>query len=254
MFQLRDEHVKKFRNDGYLIVENLFDVGDLERLRRRIEELSSADGVNLTKGRRQVEPRVEMGEEVPMEGYASSLRKMSHVAFEDPIFLEHAREDRIIDIIEALLGPDIVLAQDQLFMKPPRVGSRQKFHQDSPLGFDLDPPDQMVTCWCALDEASIENGCLWMIPGSHLQGVTDKEVWRSYEPIDGVEPPEARPVELAPGSCSFHHGLTLHASRPNLTDRSRWGYATHYASARCRFSGDSHDHITIRGRRFPGCL
>ena len=99
MFQLRDEHVKKFHNDGYLIVENLFDVGDLEPLRRRIEELSSADGVNLTKGRRQVEPRVEMGEEVPMEGYASSLRKMAHVAFEDPIFLEHAREDRIIDII-----------------------------------------------------------------------------------------------------------------------------------------------------------
>ena len=145
MFQLRDEHVKKFHNDGYLIVENLFDVGDLERLRRRIEELSSADGVNLTKGRRQVEPRVEMGEEVPMEGYASSLRMMSHVAFEDPIFLEHAREDRIIDIIEALLGPDIVLAQDQLFMKPPRVGSRRRYHQDAPSGFDLDPPDQVVT-------------------------------------------------------------------------------------------------------------
>jgi ectoine hydroxylase-related dioxygenase (phytanoyl-CoA dioxygenase family) len=112
----------------------------------------------------------------------------------------------------------------------------------------------MVTCWCALDEATIANGCLWMIPGSHLDGVTDRETWQRYEPVDGVEPPEARPIELAAGSCSFHHGLILHASRPNLTDRPRWGYATHYASARCRFGGEAGDHVTIRGRRFPGCV
>lgn len=69
-----------------------------------------------------------------------------------------------------------------------------------------------------------------MIPERHRQGVLEKEVCQSYEPVDGVEPKGSRPVELSPGSCSFHHGLTLHSSRPNLTDRSRWGYATHMLS------------------------
>lgn len=51
------------------------------------------------------------------------------MAFEDPVFMTHARDGRIIDIVESLIGSDIVLAQDQLFMKSPKVGSRQKFHQ-----------------------------------------------------------------------------------------------------------------------------
>ena len=253
MAGVRAEQVERFRRDGYLIVDGLFDTESLKPVRRRIRELAGPDAPELVKAKRQVEPRVEAGQ-MRTDGYAASLRKMSHMAFEDPVFLAHARSPRIVDIIESLLGPDLVLAQDQLFMKPPRVGSRQAFHQDTPLGFHLDPPDRMVTCWCALDEATIANGCLWMIPGSHLDGVTDRETWQSYEPVDGVEPPEARPIELAAGSCSFHHGLILHASRPNLTDRPRWGYATHYASARCRFGGEAGDHVTIRGRRFPGCV
>ena len=245
MAGLSTEQVERFRRDGYLIVDGLFDTESLEPVRRRIRELATPDAPEMVKAKRQVEPSVEAGE-MRADGYAASLRKMSHMAFEDPVFLAHASTPRIVDIIESLLGPDFVLAQDQLFMKPPRVGSRQAFHQDTPLGFHLDPPDRMVTCWCTLDEATIANGCLWMIPGSHLDGVTDTETWQRYEPVDGVEPPEARPVELAAGSCSFHHGLILHASRPNLTDRSRWGYATHYASARCRFEGEAGDHVHPR--------
>lgn len=253
MADLSQEQVKRFHRDGYLIVPELFDSEELEPLRRRIRALASAEITELVNASRQVEPRVEEGE-LTTDSYAASLRKMSHVAFEDPVFMAHARDERVVGIIELLLGRDIVLAQDQVFMKPPRVGSRQSFHQDSPLEFQLDPPDRLVTCWCALDEATIANGCLWMIPGSHRQGVASREVWQRYEPIGGLEPPEAQPVELTPGSCSFHHGLTLHASRPNLTDRPRWGYATHYASAHCRFDGERRDHVTMRGRRFSGCV
>ena len=257
---LNAEQVEQFHCDGYLVVKGLFETESLEPVRHRIRELTKIGAPDLDKAKRrlgmfnrQVEPRVESGE-LQADNYAGSLRKMTHIAFGEAVFLDHARDARIVDVIECLLGSDIVLAQDQLFMKPPYVGSRQEFHQDTPLGFHLEPPDRMVTCWCALDEATVANGCLWMIPGSHLHGVTDRELWRRYEPIDGVEPPEARPVELEVGDCSFHHGLILHASRPNLTDRPRWGYATHYASAHCRFNGDFGDHLTIRGRRFPGCV
>ena len=114
------------------------------------------------------------------ENYADSLRKMSHLAFYDEGFENHARNPKILDAIESLLGPDIKLYQDQLFMKPPRIGSRQGYHQDMPLGFYIDPPD-MVTCWAALTDSTIKNGCVWMLPGTHKFGITEKSEWAEYE-------------------------------------------------------------------------
>ena len=174
----------------------------------------------------------------------------------DEVFRAHALHPRILDGVEALLGPDLKLYQDQLFLKPPQIGSRQPYHQDQPLGFHVDPADRMVTCWAALDEATIANGCLWMLPGSHRQGWIERERWQELEAraLAGWLP-EERPVELRAGDCSFHHGHILHSSRPNLTDRQRCGYATHYVSAHCRFTGDGpSDAILARGRSFPGCV
>ena len=244
------EQVERFRRDGYLIVDGLFDTESLEPVRRRIRELAGPDAPELVKAKRQVEPRVEAGQ-MRTDGYAASLRKMSHMAFEDPVFLAHARSPRIVDIIESLLGPDLVLAQDQLFMKPPRVGSRQAFHQDTPLGFHLDPPDRMVTCWCALDEATIANGCLWMIPGSHLDGVTDRETWQSYEPVDGVEPPEAGgAADRAGGGELQLPSRPDPARQPPEPDRPAALGLRHPLCQRAlpRFGGEAGDHVTIRGR------
>lgn len=66
--------------------------------------------------------------------------------------------------------------------------------------------------------------------------------------------PEERPVELKAGDCSFHHGLILHSSRPNLSGQRRRGYATHYVSARCWYTGppEKHDALLVRGQSFPG--
>ena len=74
---------------------------------------------------------------------------------------------KVLDIVESILGHDFKLYQDQLFMKPPKIGSRQPYHQDQPTGFHIDPPDLMVSCWAALDNSTIENGCLWMLSGTH---------------------------------------------------------------------------------------
>jgi len=142
-------------------------------------------------------------------------------------------------VVEGLLGPDIKLYQDQLFMKPARVGSRQPCHQDQPFGFHVDPPD-MVTCWVPMDRASVENGCLWVLPGTHRSGVIPKEKWK-YEDqsLAGQLTGEERAIELEVGDCSFHHGLLLHSSRVNLSPLRRRGYATHYVSSHCRYTGPS---------------
>jgi ectoine hydroxylase-related dioxygenase (phytanoyl-CoA dioxygenase family) len=171
--------------------------------------------------------------------------------------LAHARDPRITDRVATLIGPDLKLYQDQLFMKPPRVGSRQKYHQDQPLGFYIDPPELMVTCWLALDDATLENGCLRVLPGTHRDRVLPQEVIQECERRaveEGLK--EEVPLVLKAGECSLHHGHLLHSSFPNLSDRRRRGYATHYVSARCRYTG-SETRLTfpqVRGQSFPGCL
>lgn len=254
--RLSEAEVDRFAQDGILVVENLLTTSEIAVLRERIEWVISGES-HLGEDHLQMEPLVKSGD-LEADNYGASLRKMSHLAFADEGFKSHARNEKILDCIEVLLGTgDIKLYQDQLFMKPPRVGSRQPYHQDKPLGFDIEPAD-MVTCWAALDDASIENGCLWMLPGTHKFGVTEMDEWMEYEERskDG-RLPEERAVELKAGDCSFHHGLILHSSRPNLTDEKRWGYATHYVSAHCRYTGEdpaANDAMLMRGRSTPGCI
>lgn len=253
--KLSEEQVQQFWKDGFFIVADLLSDEEIASLRRRVDWVVNGGASHIASDLLQVEPEVTAGN-AQAANYADSLRKMSHLAFHDDIFLSHARNPKILDIIESLLGPNIKLYQDQIFMKPPRIGSRQRYHQDMPLGFHIDPPD-MVTCWVALDEATIENGCLWMLPGTHRFGVIEQTKWSAYEEMSlAGSLPEEQPVPLKVGSCSFHHGLILHASRANLTDRRRRGYATHYVSAGCRYTGPGgkNDALLMRGRSIPGCI
>ncbi len=245
----------QYQRDGFLIVQGLLTGTEVASLKGHIADIAGG-AAPVDPARLQKEPQVLEGETQPTS-QTDSYRKMSHLAFEDSVFRAHALNNRILDCVESLLREkDIKLFQDQLFMKPPRIGSRQPYHQDQPLGFTFEPPDKMVTCWAALDEATIANGCLWMVPGTHISGVIDRERWQEYEQhaLTG-DLTQERPIELKVGDCSFHHGHTLHSSRPNLTDQRRWGYATHYVSAHCRFTGEGEsDAILARGRSIPGCI
>ena len=250
------QQVEQFNADGVLVVKNLLGKEDLEVLRQRAEWVASGRAQHVDPAHLQVEPQVQQGQ-ARVDNYSDSLRKMSHIAFVDEVFQAHARNPGILDCIAALLGPDIKLYQDQLFMKPPRIGSRQRYHQDQPLGFYVDPP-HMVTCWAALDRATVENGCLWMLPGTHRFGQIPQERWREYEQLAlQGELPQERPIELEVGDCSFHHGLILHSSWPNQSGQRRRGYATHYVSAHCRYTGPperTNDALLVRGRDQPGCI
>ena len=253
--KLSETQVNRFREEGVLVVEDLLDADEVSALLARAEWVASGSAPHVSSERLQLEPEVNAGK-AAAGTVADSLRKMSHLAFCDGVFETHARNPKVLDVIESLLGPDLKLYQDQWFMKPPRIGSRQPYHQDMPLGFHIDPPD-MVTCWAALNDATVENGCLWMLPGTHRFGIIPKEEWAGYEQmsLDG-RLPEERAIELKAGSCSFHHGLILHCSRPNRTNLRRRGYATHYVSARCRFTGPvgQNDAMLVRGASIPGCI
>ena len=257
--ELSEDQLAEYSENGFLIVENLLDKKEVEVLRNRAELVATGQLSHTSKIRLQIEPMVVAGD-AEAQSYVDSLRKMSHLAFFDKIFETHGRNTKILDIVESILGPDFKLYQDQLFMKPPKVGSRQPYHQDQPAGFYIDPPDQMVTCWTALDDSTIENGCVWMLPGTHKLGPLDQSERDEYESKfqDGNLLDE-RPIVMKAGSCSFHHSLILHSSRVNLSYKRRRGYATHYVSSRCRYTGQpeeyaklGRDALLVRGKSIAG--
>ena len=260
---LTQAEVAQFHEQGFLIVEDLLTPEEVAAVRVRAEEIARPDSPEQARVLRQVEPAVARGEKAA-DDYEFSLRKMAGLALSrDAVFEAHARRPRIVEIVTALLGPNLTLYQDQLFMKPPRVGSRQPYHQDQPAGFEIDPPQHMVSCWTALDDSTEENGCLWYLPGSHKLGALTREERVEYEArAQRGELGDAVPLVVRAGGCGFHHGWLLHASGINLSDKRRRGYATHYVRSECRYVGPPPkpprlvelglDFLQVAGQRFPG--
>src|ERR1700682_1591584 len=88
-----------------------------------------------------------------------------------PLLFEHATDPVILDAVEDLIGPEIVLYNTQALLKPAFHGTSQPWHQDS--AYWPIRPFELVTCWIALDEATLENGCMHFLPRSHLEGLRE---------------------------------------------------------------------------------
>ncbi len=252
---LSDEQKQKYEEDGYLIVPNLMTDEEVEAVGQRADSIASGQ-ISAKEGCRiQVEPSIQRGE-VTAKSRVESIRKLGGLVRTDPIMNAHGTNPKVIDILADLIGPDIKLLGDQLFMKSSVHGSRKCYHQDSQ-SWQHVAPDNHVSCWAALDDATVENGCLWFIPGSHKWGLIGTEREQEIERQSLAQPLEDEvPIELKAGDCSFHHSLLLHRSGANRSSNRRRGYATHYMSARTRYLGDgaSPNYLLLRGKEFPGCV
>jgi non-heme Fe2+,alpha-ketoglutarate-dependent halogenase len=165
-----------------------------------------------------------------------------------------ARDPRILDKVEDLLGPDILIFTSTFFIKEPHSPTIAAWHQDSTY-YGLEPKES-VTAWIALSEASEAAGCMEALSFqgrpcqlSHVSRVVKHSVNRASqvitEPLD-----EGAPVAmpLKAGSFSLHHGLCPHRSGPNTTSHRRIGLGLHYTSTRTRPSGSiRHAALLVRG-------
>jgi ectoine hydroxylase-related dioxygenase (phytanoyl-CoA dioxygenase family) len=175
-----------------------------------------------------------------------------------PAIMELACNPKLLNILETLLGtPDIKLYSDQVLMKPPFHGSPVSWHQDSGYWTAIWPP-ALVSCWVSLDEATLENGCVHMVPGSHKLGVVPHERGDDqFLHVRGLDLSTAIPVVLPPGGVSFHHSCTVHGSGPNRTEKRRRGLVLSYMRADSRWLGDPDrkPHFPLlQGREYPGCV
>jgi hypothetical protein len=162
-----------------------------------------------------------------------------------PSFAALVRHPRLIDAVSRIIGPDLLVWSCGFFIKEPGSKSYVSWHQDlNYWGLD---GDREVTAWYALTPATIENGCMRFVPGSHKREdvphvdlfAKDNLLTRGQEIAVEVDEASAVNVELRAGQVSFHHGHLFHASGPNLTNSRRLGVAIRYvAPSMKQISGD----------------
>ncbi|MEJ8853749.1 phytanoyl-CoA dioxygenase family protein [Variovorax robiniae] len=162
------------------------------------------------------------------------LRKLDNPHAHRPAVQALARDRRLLDLVEAFIGPGVSVYFSQIFFKPPEGGGPKPAHQDN-FYFGPADPEGVVTAWIALDDATLENGCLYFGDGTN-QGPVYVHFAPEGEPFNLQIPPDIlarQPMVPAPvrkGGVSFHHGNTFHCSGSNNSSRWRRACALHFVS------------------------
>lgn len=257
-----------YHRDGFLMMRGLLPQEDMERLRGWTDDVYNGQ-VNLD----------HLGHVGNWSGTADKKERIAGSRIHMPHFENETAEwgllhPGVLDVVEALIGPDVLALQSMLFFNPPGRGG-QGWHQDS--FYIQTQPDSLIGAWIALDRADERNGCLWVAPGSHHEPVYPplnrvNYVHADDRQIDGLfvaehasnmddeinrlsqvaaSYGEAVPVVLDPGDVLFFHSHLLHRSYRNETeDRFRRAYVNHYCNARSwvPWHGGNSNHILARGR------
>jgi len=186
-----------------------------------IDVMTSAEAASLRSQLEDAESRYP-------ETVNAQNRNNSHLALKcvDEI-VHHAG---ILDAIEDLIGPDILAWGSVLFIKDPDAKSFVSWHQDMTY-LPLTPRDG-VTAWLALTPSNRFNGCMQMMPGSHIDGIQthhdefgEDNILTRGQTVADVDESKAVDVVLEPGQISLHHGQTIHSSIPNCSSDRRIGVA-----------------------------
>jgi phytanoyl-CoA hydroxylase len=254
MTTLHEPDTVQYQRDGFLIKNALLPSDMIASLRERMMDIGERRVPDYPQGDIEFEPTGD-------GAISTTPRKINRCAENDSLFMAAASRDEILDIVESLVGPDIKLFGSQCFLKPPG-GVQKPYHQDSAY-FTIEPL-LLVTCWIALDDVTVENGCMWVIPGSHTGGLHDhSQPWNvagrvdMQIPDDKIDRSRETPITLTPGSCSFHHSVLLHRSGPNRTNTHRRGLAIHYMSARSRWTHPTDPkprYLLLRGQEYADCV
>ncbi|GIX07347.1 MAG: hypothetical protein KatS3mg115_1750 [Candidatus Poribacteria bacterium] len=248
------------QEEGFLIVRE--GVLSSQEVQRALEEISAIIHGRVPYAEKimvQVEPAVQKGiREAPSREWA--VRKLMSYVPHSPILTEIARHPKIAALLRELLAEDVKLLQDMAMLKPPQVGSPKTWHQDCAY-FPIEPP-RVLGFWIALDQATRENGCMEVIPGTHREPIPHETIVEDAFPDYGI--PKDHPVfqrtavavELEPGDALVFDGLLVHGTGPNRSDRPRRALQLHYVNARCRYTGRNRppELLQIIGRSYEGCV
>jgi len=218
-----------FRENGFLVVENALTTAEIEALRRETAAIARGD-----RGKLHGQP------EGPFESEEDRVKSVLCIHFPhkvSEIMFEMLAHPAAVEALTAVIGPNVKCMQSMLFVKSAGKPG-QAWHQDE---IYIPTRDRSLTGgWFALDDATVENGCLWVIPGSQKPGILYYQEWHGDRRFDcswearrfPYTNDDAVPVEVKAGSLVLFNGYLLHRSLPNYAETGyRRALVNHYMSA-----------------------
>jgi phytanoyl-CoA hydroxylase len=214
--------VEQFHRDGYCVVESLFSPEEINAIEAFFEDFKRLGHKIFDNGfdYADVDPTKVQLRAMHPHRYSERAKAW-------------ALHPRVMEVLAALLGHDALLAQTMYYFKPPGAKG-QGMHQDN--FYLLAAPATCIAAWTAIDAATIDNGCLYVVPGSNHKDIycpsNSEDAWLSYgdshiKPFPRETKPI--PVEVPRGATMFFGGHLIHGSGPNRTkDRSRRTFIGHY--------------------------
>jgi hypothetical protein len=186
--------------------------------------------------------------------------------FMHPELLSWAFDDAVLDIVESITGPDIALFSSHFICKPTGNGKRVPWHEDSAYWKGRITPMEICTVWLAIDPSTRLNGCMKVIPRTHVEGQKGYSDYDAVNPEQNVFGSEIRAsqrddskavyIELDPNECSLHDARVMHSSEPNTSAIRRCGWTMRFCSSAVKFDADRFDgaHVVYlaRGRDLGG--
>lgn len=202
------DHKSEYEENGVLPRIDVFGSDEIDQYRSAFDELEAREG----------KEKCQIG---------LQARHM-----DERFIWDLATDDRVLDVMQAVMGEDVLLLSTHFFCKYPEKAAQSfvAWHQDITY-WGLEPPEAH-TAWIAVDDSDVENGCMRVIPGSHKNGVvthgkSDRDgnllSINQEIPDELVDDSEALDLELRAGQMSVHDGQIFHASMPNGSDRRRCG-------------------------------
>lgn len=225
MDEIKDDQVVEYKNNGFFAIDPLFSSQEVSAALDGLMSLllKDAKGAKLEF----TKPKDQLNTDLERE---LAIRKVHRFMNQDEALTAIANHPTLLGILEKILGDKPVLVQDMALMKPPHGGGEKPWHQDMAYG-NLAYDKSVVGVWIALDEATIDNGCMHVIPGSHKDGFVPHYAERDWQLCDTtVQVDKDITVPLSPGGTLIFHGLIHHGTPSNQSNKRRRALQLHFAA------------------------
>jgi ectoine hydroxylase-related dioxygenase (phytanoyl-CoA dioxygenase family) len=238
--QLTKEQIESYRSSGFIVIENLLSEEELELWRKTVTiAVKERAGIKIPGKEIRIGEADGINEDA--DYFGKVFDQLLNLWQTDEGVKKLMLDERLGNMAAQLAGVDgIRIWHDQALIKRPWANPTS-WHLDTPFWSFSDR--NAISIWVALDNATLENGCLFFIPGSHKQTNFDKiTIGRNMDGIFDVYPqlkntmPVAAPMKA--GSCSFHNGLTVHGANANMTSGSRRAMTCAYMADGNVFNGE----------------
>ena len=209
--------VTQFYKKGYALEKDIFSIGEIDDLENEFDQIvtqlkESGENINAFWGSDLTRHIEESDSEVI---HTHNIQSYSS------IMLNMVQNNTLLNLVECLIGPDIILHHTKLFCKPPKRGSAFPLHQD--WSYFPTQKNSMIAAVVHLSESTEDMGCFRVVPESHKLGKIKNSDGHSYvtEIHDYYSLETASPIEAEKGDVLFFHCCTIHGSMPNTSDHSR---------------------------------